>query len=83
MSEQRDRKASEFSHKASLVVQWLRIRLPRQRTQVPSLVREDLTCPRALSPYTRATEPEHSRAHAPKVETTPCLPHLEHALVQP
>ena len=36
-----------------------------------------------LSPYTRATEPAHSRSHAPKVETTPCSPHLEHALVQP
>ena len=29
---------------ASLVVQWLRIRLPMQGTQVPSLVREDPTC---------------------------------------
>ena len=41
MSEQRDRKAEEFSHKASLVVQWLRIRLPRPRTQVQSPVWED------------------------------------------
>ena len=31
-------------YQASLVVQWLRIRLPMQRTQVPALVREDPTC---------------------------------------
>ncbi|KAJ8783600.1 hypothetical protein J1605_008643 [Eschrichtius robustus] len=35
---------------ASLVVQWLRIRLPMQGTQVRSLVREDPT-------YRRATKP--------------------------
>ena len=29
---------------ASLVAQWLRIRLPMQGTRVPSLVREDPTC---------------------------------------
>ena len=29
---------------ASLVVQWLRIHLPMQGTQVLSLVQEDLTC---------------------------------------
>ena len=28
----------------SLVVQWLRIRLPVQETQAPSLVRDDPTC---------------------------------------
>ena len=32
---------------ASLVVQWLRIHLPMQGTQVRSLVREDRTCHRA------------------------------------
>ena len=47
---QRDRKASEFSHKASLVVQWLRIRLPRQRTQVQSPVWEDPICHGATKP---------------------------------
>ena len=31
----------------SLVVQWLRIHQPMQRTQVRSLVHEDLTCHRA------------------------------------
>ena len=31
----------------SLLAQWQRIRLPMQRTQVPSLIREDPTCLRA------------------------------------
>ena len=30
--------------RASLVAQWLRIRLPMQETRVRALVREDLTC---------------------------------------
>ena len=34
----------------SLVVQWLRIRLPMQRTQVRSLVQEDPTCWRIFKP---------------------------------
>ena len=34
----------------SLGVQWLRIPLPMQGTQVPSLVWEDLTCRRATKP---------------------------------
>ena len=34
----------------SLVVQWLRIRLPMQGTWVRSLVREDPTCCRATKP---------------------------------
>ena len=34
----------------SLVVQWLRICLPMQGTQVRSLVREDPTCHRATKP---------------------------------
>ena len=36
--------------KASLVVQWLRIHLPMQGTQVRALVREDPTCLRATKP---------------------------------
>ena len=35
---------------ASLVVQWLRIRLPLQGTQVRALVQEDPTCHRATKP---------------------------------
>ena len=44
---------------ASLVVQWLRIRLPMQRTRVRALVPEDSTCCRAskLSLCTTTTEP--------------------------
>ena len=34
----------------SLVVQWLRIRLPMQGTRVQALVREDLTCRGATKP---------------------------------
>ena len=36
--------------RASLVVQWLRIRLPMQGTRVRALVREDPTCHRATKP---------------------------------
>ena len=36
--------------RASLVVQWLRIRLPMQGTRVPALVREDSTCRGATKP---------------------------------
>ena len=36
--------------RASLVVQWLRIRLPRQGTRVRALVREDPTCRGATKP---------------------------------
>ena len=35
---------------ASLVAQWLRIRLPMQGTRVPALVREDPACRRATKP---------------------------------
>ena len=35
---------------ASLVTQWLRIRLPMKRTRVRALVREDPTCRRATKP---------------------------------
>ena len=43
----------------SLVVQWLRIRLPMQGTQVRALVREDPTCHGATKPLcTTTTEPE-------------------------
>ena len=38
------------TNRASLVVQWLRIHLPMQRTQVRALVWEDPTCHRATKP---------------------------------
>ena len=37
-------------HRASLVVQWLRIHLPMQGTRVRALGREDPTCHRATKP---------------------------------
>ena len=37
-------KIKKKSFRTSLVVQWLRIRLPRQRTQLQTLVQEDPTC---------------------------------------
>ena len=37
----------EPKNRASLVAQWLRIRLPMQGTRVRALVREDPTCRRA------------------------------------
>ena len=36
--------------RASLVAQWLRIRLPTQGTRVRTLLREDPTCRRATKP---------------------------------
>ena len=47
----------------SLVVLWLKICLPVQRTQVPSLVREDSTCRRAMRPHVTNTE-AHQGLHA-------------------
>ena len=52
---------------ASLVAQWLRIRLPMQGTRVRALVWEDPTCSEQLSPWATATE-----AHAPRA----CEPQL-------
>ena len=43
-------KDQEFNSGASLVVQWLRIRLPMQGTWVRALVREDPTCRGATKP---------------------------------
>ena len=56
-----------------LVVQWLRIRLPMQGTQVRSLVREDPTCCRATKPQllslrSRAREPQLLSLHAATTE---------------
>ena len=52
----------------SLVVQWLRIRLPMQGTRVRALVREDPTC-------RGATKPMHHNywAHVPQILKTACL----------
>ena len=39
--------------RTSLVIQWLRIRLPKQRTHVQSLVWKDSTCRGAAKPEPR------------------------------
>ena len=50
----KERRLTMQTHKdrtqASLVAQWIRIRLPMQETQVRSLVREDPTCRGATKP---------------------------------
>ena len=68
---------------ASLVAQWLRIRLPTQGTRVRALVREDPTCHRATKPvrhnyWACALEPvchnyrtRAPRARAPQQEKPP------------
>ena len=48
----------------SVVAQWLRICLPVQGTQVPSLVKEDLMCRRAAKSVRPATDTQAPRAHA-------------------
>ena len=55
----------------SLVVQWLRIRLPIQGTRVRSLVRQLRShMPQGnLSLHTASTEPVCSGAHAPQLES--------------
>ena len=63
----------------SLVVQWLRIRLPMQGTRVRALVREDPTCHGATkpashnywSPRATTTEARAPRARAPQLEKPP------------
>ena len=46
-----------FKSRASLVAQWLKIRLPVQGTRVRALVREDPTCRGATKPMRHTTEP--------------------------
>ena len=64
----------------SLVVQWLRIRLPMWGTRVRSLLRElrshmpwgKWACVlHLLSPHTTTTEPTRSGAHEPQLERSP------------
>ena len=45
-----NRSSQKRTSRTSLVIQWLRICLPTQGTQVPSLVWEDSTCPAATKP---------------------------------
>ena len=69
-----------YSARASLVVQWLRIRLPMQGTRVRALVREDATCRGATKPvrhnyWACALEPmSHNYwAHMPQLLKPVCL----------
>ena len=51
------------------MAQWYRIRLPKQETQVRSLIQEDPTLQEQLSlSCTTATEPTGPRAHVPQQE---------------
>ena len=50
LSMSRDLGCIKTGHRASLVAQWLRIRLPTQGTQIRSLVWEDPTCRGATKP---------------------------------
>ena len=65
----------KYRDRTSLVVQWLRIRLSMQGTQVQSLIREDPTCHGATEPVPNyqahilhLLKPCVPRAHAPQQE---------------
>ena len=59
---------SKQSYKASLVAQWLRIRLPMQGTRVRALVWEDPTCRGATRPLSHSYWACASGACAPQQE---------------
>ena len=68
----------------SLVVQWLRIRLPMQGTQVESLVWEDSTCHRATKPVChdyRACAPQQEKMLLSCVQL--CVTHCTEACQAP
>ena len=83
------------AYRASLMVQWLRINLPKQGTGIQSLVWEDSTCQGYLSLHT-ATAKVHARttyalqqekppeweAWAPQLESSPYLMQLEKTQLQ-
>ena len=68
----------------SLVIQWLRIHLSRERTQVGALLWEDPTClgatnpcPQLLSLGSKACAPQLEKP--PPLESSPCSPQLKKA----
>ena len=69
--------ALKYYRRTSLVVQWLKIRLPMQRTQVQSLVQEDPTRPvtteaRGLQPMLHKRIPHNEKpVHRHKGESLP------------
>ena len=67
-------------NEASLMVQWLRICPPVQRTQVRYLVQEDSICHKATKPTSRATQPvcqSHKLCHSA------CVPEPMSCATQP
>ena len=64
------------------MVQWLRIRLPVQGTQVRVLVREDPTCHRATRPHAPQLLSLHSRARKPQ-QLSPCVTTTEACALEP
>ncbi|KAJ8783692.1 hypothetical protein J1605_008735 [Eschrichtius robustus] len=58
--------------RASLVMQWLRIRLPMQGTRVRALVQEDPTCRRATKPRAPQLLSLRSRAHEAQLLKPTC-----------
>ena len=74
-------KKSEFW--TSLVIQWLRIHLPMQGTQVQSLVWEDPKCqPTALKPVLRNKISHQNEKPEHHSKEQPHSPQLENALRQ-
>ena len=73
----------------SLVVQWLRIRLPGQGTQVQSLsqkipqaMEQSSLCTQRLSLHSRASALHKRRSPGTKTKSSPCSPQQEKACVQ-
>ena len=67
-SSKNDGNMSKEYRRASLVAQWLRIRLPMQGTRVRALVPEDPTCPGAAGPVSHNYWACASGACAPQQE---------------
>ena len=77
--------ALKMSSRASLVAQWLRIRLPMRGTQVQALVQKDPTCHGAAGPvrhnyWTCTLEPTSHNcwAHVPQLLGPTCLEPVLH-----
>ena len=56
----------------SLVVHWLRVHLPKQETQVPSLAHGDPTCCQATKPVSTTTEAMLSATGEAATVRSPC-----------
>ena len=81
------RTKSQSIYRTSLVVQWLRICLPMQKTWVWSLLWKDSTCWRATEPVHTTTDlelqsPCSATREAATTRSSPCSSHLEKACIQ-